>query len=100
STARCWRISPCTTRTLLARSPIRPRRHSESRPDPRDVSDLASVVEQALREVASCGAPAALEDCRVRWLGKKGGLTEQLKALGALPVSERPAAGARINEAK
>jgi phenylalanyl-tRNA synthetase alpha chain len=64
------------------------------------VSDLASVVEQALREVASCSALAALEDCRVRWLGKKGGLTEQLKALGALPAAERPAAGARINEAK
>jgi phenylalanyl-tRNA synthetase alpha chain len=64
------------------------------------VSDLASVVEQALREIASCSALAALDDCRVRWLGKKGGLTEQLKALGALPASERPAAGARINEAK
>ena len=64
------------------------------------MSDLASVVEQALREVAACSALAALEDCRVRWLGKKGGLTEQLKALGALPAAERPAAGARINEAK
>ena len=56
------------------------------------MGDLASVVEQALREVASCGALAALEDCRVKWLGKKGGLTEQLKALGALPAGERPAA--------
>jgi len=64
------------------------------------VVDLSSVVEQALHEVASCSAIAALEDCRVRWLGKKGGLTEQLKALGSLPASERPAAGARINEAK
>ena len=64
------------------------------------MSDLASVVDEALREVASCSALAALEDCRVRWLGKKGGLTEQLKALGALPAAERPAAGARINEAK
>jgi phenylalanyl-tRNA synthetase alpha chain len=64
------------------------------------VSDLGSVVEEALHEVASCSALAALEDCRVRWLGKKGGLTEQLKALGSLPASERPAAGARINEAK
>jgi phenylalanyl-tRNA synthetase alpha chain len=64
------------------------------------VSDLASVVEQALREIAASGALAALEDCRVHWLGKKGGLTEQLKALGSLPAAERPAAGARINEAK
>ena len=64
------------------------------------MSDLASVVERALREVDSCSALAPLEECRVRWLGKKGGLTEQLKALGALPAGERPAAGARINEAK
>ena len=64
------------------------------------MSDLAAVVEQALREVASCSALAALEDCRVRWLGKKGGLTAQLQALGTLPASERPAAGARINAAK
>jgi phenylalanyl-tRNA synthetase alpha chain len=64
------------------------------------VSNLASVVDQALREVASCSSLAALEDCRVKWLGKKGGLTEQLKALGSLPASERPAAGARINDAK
>jgi phenylalanyl-tRNA synthetase alpha chain len=64
------------------------------------VSDLGSVTEEALREVASCSVLTALEDCRVRWLGKKGGLTEQLKALGSLLASERPAAGARINEAK
>jgi phenylalanyl-tRNA synthetase alpha chain len=64
------------------------------------VSDLGSVVEEALREVAACDTLAALEECRVRWLGKKGGLTEQLKALGSLPAGERPAAGARINEAK
>jgi phenylalanyl-tRNA synthetase alpha chain len=64
------------------------------------VSDLGSVVAEALREVAACSALAALEECRVRWLGKKGGLTEQLKALGSLPASERPAAGARINDAK
>jgi phenylalanyl-tRNA synthetase alpha chain len=36
----------------------------------------------------------------VRLLGKKGALTDQLKSLGSLPAAERPAAGARINEAK
>jgi phenylalanyl-tRNA synthetase alpha chain len=58
------------------------------------------MIRQALDEVAACGDLAALEDARVRWLGKKGTLTEQLKALGALDAAERPAAGARINEAK
>ena len=42
----------------------------------------------------------ALDEVRVRLLGKKGLLTEQLKSLGKLPAAERPAAGQRINEAK
>jgi phenylalanyl-tRNA synthetase alpha chain len=64
------------------------------------VADLTALTRQALSEVAACGDLAALEDARVRWLGKKGTLTEELKALGALTAAERPAAGARINAAK
>jgi phenylalanyl-tRNA synthetase alpha chain len=64
------------------------------------VSDLGQLIAQALSEVAASAELAALEEMRVRWLGKKGVLTEQLKALGNLPASERPAAGQRINEAK
>jgi len=64
------------------------------------LADLTVIIRQALDEVAACGDLAALEDARVRWLGKKGTLTEQLKAVGALDAAERPAAGARINEAK
>ena len=37
---------------------------------------------------------------KARYLGKTGRLTELLKSLGKLPADERPAAGARINEAK
>jgi phenylalanyl-tRNA synthetase alpha chain len=62
--------------------------------------DLESVVSAGLAEVAASPDPAALEQVRVRLLGKKGAITEQLKGLGALPASERPAAGAKINEAK
>jgi phenylalanyl-tRNA synthetase alpha chain len=64
------------------------------------VSDLGGLVGQALEHVAASADLAALDEVRVRWLGKKGLLTEQLKSLGALPASERPAAGQRINEAK
>jgi phenylalanyl-tRNA synthetase alpha chain len=64
------------------------------------LSDLTALTGRALAEVAACQELAALEDVRVRWLGKKGALTEQLKALGSLPAAERPAAGARINQAK
>jgi phenylalanyl-tRNA synthetase alpha chain len=62
--------------------------------------DLAQLTRQALDEVAASPALAALDEVRVRWLGKKGLLTEQLKRLGGLPAAERPAAGARINAAK
>jgi phenylalanyl-tRNA synthetase alpha chain len=53
----------------------------------------------ALREIAASADLAALEAVRVRWLGRKGLLTEQRKAVGRLPASERPAAGALINAA-
>jgi len=43
---------------------------------------------------------AALDEVRVRYLGKKGLLTEQLKQVGALPVDERPLFGKWVNEAK
>ena len=39
-------------------------------------------------------------NCAFIGSGKKGVLTEQLKALGGLKAAERPAAGARINAAK
>ncbi|HZO23905.1 MAG TPA: phenylalanine--tRNA ligase subunit alpha, partial [Steroidobacteraceae bacterium] len=64
------------------------------------MSDLTRLVEQALGEIAACSDLPALDEVRVRWLGKKGVLTEQLKALGTLPAAERPAAGQRINDAK
>jgi phenylalanyl-tRNA synthetase alpha chain len=64
------------------------------------MQDLTSLVTEAQGEVAGCADLAALDEARVRWLGKKGILTEQLKSLGGLPAAERPAAGQRINEAK
>jgi len=64
------------------------------------VTDLKALAGRALAQIAGCADVAALEEARVRWLGKKGIFTEQLKALGTLPAAERPAAGARINEAK
>ena len=41
-----------------------------------------------------------MDEVRVQFLGKKGVITEQLKALGKLDAAERPAAGKIINEVK
>ena len=64
------------------------------------MGDLATLLRQALDEATASTTLAALDEVRVRWLGKKGAFTEQLKALGSLSVADRPAVGARINEAK
>ncbi|MFN2420138.1 MAG: phenylalanine--tRNA ligase subunit alpha [Gemmatimonadota bacterium] len=52
------------------------------------------------RDLAAAGTPADVEEIRVRVLGKKGTLTVEAKAIGALPPAQRPAAGERVNETK
>jgi len=64
------------------------------------MQDLDSIVKEALAAFAGTDDPPALEQAKARYLGKTGALTEQLKGLGKLPAAERPAHGARINEAK
>ncbi|MDH5470540.1 MAG: phenylalanine--tRNA ligase subunit alpha, partial [Gammaproteobacteria bacterium] len=64
------------------------------------MSNLAELEKQALQEIEASADPAALDAVRVRYLGKKGLLTEQLKQLGKLPAAERPVAGQEINRVK
>jgi len=66
----------------------------------KQVSSLDELEQQALQAVAEAGYAATLDDVRVRYLGKKGLLTQQLKQLGALPAEQRPAAGQEINRVK
>ena len=61
---------------------------------------LSQLLDEARQAVAAAADAQALEQLRVRYLGKKGILTEQLKGLGALPPAERPQAGQLVNAAK
>lgn len=61
---------------------------------------LQTLTQDALAAIAKAQNSQEIEQLRVQFLGKKGSLTEQLKALGALPAEQRPAAGAAINVAK
>ena len=65
-----------------------------------DSVDLNQLVETARAEIASSTTIDQLEQIRVRLLGKKGEITAQLKALGAMDPETRRTAGAKINEAK
>jgi phenylalanyl-tRNA synthetase alpha chain len=62
--------------------------------------DLQALVEASKADILGCASIEDLEAIRVRLLGKKGEITEQLKSLGAMPADVRKAAGAKINEAK
>jgi len=64
------------------------------------MENLTALTEQALSLVADAEDLAALDHVRVEYLGKKGQITALLKTLGKLSNEERPAAGAKINEAK
>jgi len=64
------------------------------------MNELAQLIATAEAEFAVAASPAALEDAKARFLGKAGRVTEMLKALGALPIGEKKARGAAINQAK
>jgi phenylalanyl-tRNA synthetase alpha chain len=64
------------------------------------MENLEQLVQQAIAEVEKADTVAGLDQVRVDYLGKKGQITALLKSLGKLDAAERPAAGAKINEAK
>lgn len=61
---------------------------------------LTQLLTDAEAATTAAANLAAVEDIRVRYLGKKGLLTEQLKQVGALAPEERPLVGKWVNEAK
>lgn len=58
---------------------------------------LEALRQQALSELKAAEAPKALEEFRVRFMGKKGPLTELLRGMGSLPAEERPRVGQMVN---
>ncbi len=62
--------------------------------------DIEQLVNEANTQISAAAKLAELDAVRVKYLGKSGLLTAQLKKLGALPKEERPAAGQAINKAK
>ncbi|MBV9697023.1 MAG: phenylalanine--tRNA ligase subunit alpha [Gammaproteobacteria bacterium] len=64
------------------------------------MSDLARLTGEALAEIAACGDPGELDAVRVRWLGKKGRITEQLKDAGKRVAVEGTAAVVALQGAR
>ena len=59
--------------------------------------ELQRIKEEALSAIKSASVEQALQDVRVKYLGKKGEVTALLKGLGKLSPEERPKMGALVN---
>ena len=64
------------------------------------VDTLEGIKRRVEEELKALNGSAALENLRVRVLGKKGELTALLKGMGQLAPEERPKVGAQINEVR
>ena len=58
---------------------------------------LELIKQNALAALEAADTPAALDEQRVKWLGKKGELTAVLKMMGKLSAEERPIMGQLAN---
>ncbi len=63
-------------------------------------SELTALLNDAKSLIAKAEDPAAVEQLRVQYLGKKGQLTALLKAVVDFPVEQRPEMGKNINQTK
>jgi len=61
---------------------------------------IKEIQQRAESEIAACQDLQQLDDLRVGFLGKKGEITAQLKALGSLEPEQRKAYGAAVNKAR
>ena len=58
---------------------------------------LQNIQKEALSQISACTDGKALDELRIRYLGKKGELTAILKQMGSLPAEERPVIGGIAN---
>jgi phenylalanyl-tRNA synthetase alpha chain len=61
---------------------------------------VRAIVESAREEIERAATRRDLDEVRVKYLGKRGTLTQLLRALPGLPPAERPVVGREANEAK
>ena len=61
---------------------------------------LEQLRNEAIKAIAAVSGEEALQEIRVRFLGRKGELTALMKGLGALSSEERPLVGQLVNTVK
>jgi len=64
------------------------------------LEQFKTVGKSALEDLKKVADLAALEDFRVKYLGRKGQITQMLSQISRLPAQQRPAAGKLANKIK
>ncbi|MFD2705249.1 phenylalanine--tRNA ligase subunit alpha [Salibacterium lacus] len=64
------------------------------------IDRLQELGKEALQEIKQADSVKALESVRVKYLGKKGPITEVLRGMGQLSEEERPKVGQKANEVR
>src|SRR4051794_22456323 len=62
-----------------------------------EIDDPTARGEKYVAEIAAAETPDALEQIRVRLLGRNGAITAAMRGLGALPPDRRRETGAQLN---
>ncbi|SHK02483.1 phenylalanine--tRNA ligase subunit alpha [Desulforamulus aeronauticus] len=61
---------------------------------------LRQLAQEALGALEGANSPEEINEVRVKYLGKKGELTQVLRGMGALSAEERPRVGQMANEVR
>lgn len=64
------------------------------------IRQIDKILNEAKTELAGVNSLDGLEDLRIKYLGKKGAITNILKMLGTVSADERPYMGQKCNELK
>jgi phenylalanyl-tRNA synthetase alpha chain len=64
------------------------------------LEELQQAASAALAEITAAGSKEILEQARVKFLGRKGLITQALRSLGSLPAETRPQFGQEANRLK
>ena len=64
------------------------------------MDEVRQALEEGLSEIAAAETLRQLDEVRVRYLGRQGRITAELRRVGRLDPRERPEAGRRVNAAR
>ena len=64
----------------------------------KNINKLDDIKQQAISDLNSLGSADQLENWRVKYLGRKGDLTNVLRGISNLPVDDRKIVGAKANK--